>query len=389
MPFANEFLVAISREWLSYIFAVTGRSRKCIVLDLDNTLWGGVLGESGALGVVLGPHYPGLAFQNFQRALLTMWERGIILAINSKNNLSDVTEVFATNPHMILREEHFAAVRANWEEKSENVRSLAAELNIGTDSMVFLDDSPLERELMTQALPEVLVPDFSVAPEEFVNVLYALNVFHQLSLTKEDAQKGIMYAQERRRREAQDTTQSKEEYIASLGITLAVSQNAPLHIPRVAQLTQKTNQFNLTTRRYVEGDIATRFEQDYVFDGEVTDKFGQYGIVIVAIVTVREDMAELDTFLMSCRAMGRSVEFAFLEHCLSVLHAKGISEIEAIFAPTAKNAPVADFLPAFGFTEVSQDDTTGKKRYTLDIGAYMEKQSKNKAKPALTLTHTP
>ena len=229
MPFSNDFFVALSSEWLSFIHATTGRSRKCIVLDLDNTLWGGVVGEQGPLGIELGPQYPGLAFQNFQRALLKLLQRGVILAISSKNNLADVREVFEKNPHMILKEEHFAAVRANWQDKSVNIQSIAHELNIGTNSMVFIDDNPLEREQVVQRLPEVLVPDFSIEPEQFVQKLYSLNVFHQMTLTQEDAKKNQMYAEERKRREAFLSAQSPEDYIASLKIRLSVSERTKRH----------------------------------------------------------------------------------------------------------------------------------------------------------------
>lgn len=354
MPFSNEFVVALTSEWLANIRALTGRARKCLVLDLDQTLWGGIVGEVGATGIALGPTYPGVAFQNFQRTLLKLWERGVILAINSKNNLDDVLEVFQRNPHVILRAEHFAAIRANWDDKSDNIASIAAELNIGTDSMVFLDDSPLERERMRAERPEVLVPEFSLPPEQYVPTLLSLNVFHQMSLTQEDREKGRMYAAERARKEVLTTVHSKKDYIATLGITVAISASADCDLARVAQLTQKTNQFNLTTRRYAEADIRRMLERGWrVYSAEVADKFGSYGIVIVAIVDTTTPEAILDTFLMSCRVMGRDVEYTFLERVCNRLRTHGVTSLTASFVPTAKNAPAADFLPTAGFTEVA------------------------------------
>ena len=370
IPFTNDFFVALCHEWFACIQAIRGRSRKCIVLDLDNTLWGGVVGETGPLGIALGPGYPGIAFQNFQRTLLRLWERGIILAIASKNNLADVQEVFKKNPHFILKEEHFAALRANWDDKSDNLTAIAQELNIGTDSMVFIDDSPLERERMRKEHPEVLVPEFSIAPEEYVRTLLSLKVFHQMSLTEEDKKKGRMYAEERQRTAVLKHTKNKKEYIAELGIRLKVFAGADNDIARVSQLTQKTNQYNLTTRRYSEADIRRFLKEGWhVYSAEVADKFGEYGIVIVALIAPEKPVARLDTFLMSCRVMGRDVEFAFLAYLIQRLYAAGYRRMTASFIPTPKNIPSKNFLPDAGFTE-KKGGTKGTKEYALLIKAH-------------------
>ncbi len=373
IPFTNDFFSELAREWFACIQAVTGKSRKCIVLDLDNTLWGGVVGEAGPTGITLGPGYPGIAFQNFQRTLLRLWERGMILAIASKNNLADVQEVFEKNPHLILKEEHFAAIRANWNDKSDNITELAQELNIGTDSMVFIDDSPLEREQVRHQHPEVLVPEFSIAPEEYVNALLSLKVFHQMSLTEEDKKKGKMYAEERQRTVVLKNTKSKKEYIDELGIHLKIFEGPANDIARVSQLTQKTNQYNLTTRRYSEADIRPLLSKGWhIYSAEVTDKFGEYGNVIVALIAPNEMEARLDNLLMSCRVMGRDVEFAFLNHILGKLRASGIQKITASFIPTAKNIPAKDFLSMAGFTE-DRVDSSGERGYSLDIVKHLEK----------------
>lgn len=352
IPFTNDFFVALCREWVACIKALMGRARKCIVLDLDNTLWGGVVGEAGPLGIALGPDYPGIAFQNFQRMLLKLWERGVILAIASKNNLSDVQEAFQKNPHFILKEEHFAAIQANWEDKSENILAIAKELNIGTDSMVFIDDSPLERERMRQERPEVLTPEFSLAPEEYVNALLSLKVFHQMSLTEEDMGKGKMYAEERQRTDVLKNTKSKKDYIAELGITMKVFEGEENDVARVSQLTQKTNQCNLTTHRYSDADILRLMKDGWqVYSAEVSDRFGDYGIVIVALVAPEKNGARLDTFLMSCRVMGRDVEFTFLDYIKKKLSVAGFKKLSASFIPTAKNIPSKNLLVDAGFSE--------------------------------------
>ncbi|MES2203237.1 MAG: HAD-IIIC family phosphatase [Patescibacteria group bacterium] len=366
MPFTSEFCVALAHEWLSYIYALTGRARKCIVLDLDNTLWGGVVGEAGPRGIALGGAYPGNAYADFQRALLRMWERGILLAINSKNNATDVDEVFEQNPHMILTKDHFAAIRTNWDDKTDNMRSIAAELNIGLDSLVFLDDSPVERERMRLGLPEVLTSELPAAPEEYTKLLFSLNVFHQMRLTREDKEKGKMYADERKRREVEHASASLEEYIANLGLEVTVAQGSEVDIARAAQLTQKTNQLNLTTKRYSEGDIAAMIKRgDVVMTGEVKDKFGHYGIVILAIVTLSGTPA-LDTFLMSCRVMGRGVEKTFFDALKAELRTRGIKELQATFVPTKKNAPAVGLLASLGAKEVSRGEG-GEVLYTVAV----------------------
>lgn len=383
IPFTNDFFVELAREWFACIQAVTGKSRKCIVLDLDNTLWGGIVGEIGPLGIALGPGYPGVAFQNFQRTLLRLWERGIVLAIASKNNLADVQEAFRKNPHFILKEEHFAAIRANWDEKSDTIVDIAKELNIGTDSMVFIDDSPLEREKMRRERPEILVPEFSIAPEEYVSTLLSLKVFHQMSLTEEDKKKGKMYAEERQRTAVLKNTKSKKEYIDELGIRLKVFEGADNAIARISQLTQKTNQFNLTTKRYNEADIQRLLKDGWqIYSAEVTDKFGEYGIVILAIVAVDDTEARLDTFLMSCRVMGRDVEFVFLEYIIKKLHTAGCKKMTASFIPTSKNIPSKDFLPDAGFIE-NKSGKKGPKEYSLDIVTHIKKRAKEKPSIAI------
>lgn len=383
-PFTNDFLLVLAEEWVSYVRTLLGKTKKCVVVDLDNTLWGGVAGEAGPHGILLGPDYPGLAYQNFQHALLSLYGRGVILAINSKNNPADVAEVFAQNPHMVLKEDHFAAIKANWDDKAKNLVAIAEELNIGLDSLVFLDDDVLNRNLVRSMLPEVTVPELPSAPEDYIPMLYSLNLFNQLRLTEEDLEKAKMYADEGRRKNVQYSAQSVEEYIQQLGIVITVEKNDPVSIPRLSQLTQKTNQFNLTTRRYGEKELSQMIANGAViFAGDVSDKFGDYGKTVLAIMKpTTGSVAELDTFLMSCRVMGRGVEGGFMKHIAEELRRVGFERMNAVFIPTKKNMPVKDFLPTLGFAETGRTEDTV--HYSIDLARLAELQS-----PVVVKSKTP
>lgn len=354
-PFTNTFLTVVAESWYAYVRAMTGAAKKCIVADLDNTLWGGVVGEVGPLGISLGPDYPGSAYQAVQRALLNLYGRGVILALNSKNNPADVAEVFARNQHMILKEDHFAAVRINWQDKATNIMEIADELNIGLDSMVFLDDDPVNRGLVRKMLPQVFVPELPENPEEYVPLIHRFDLFNQFNLSHEDLQKSKMYADERKRIYVREAATSIEDYIKDLGIQIIPEINKTDFLPRIAQLTQKTNQFNLTTRRYTEKELENMIKAgDLICAAEVSDRFGSYGKTIMAIVKLKKgSVAELDTFLMSCRVMGRGVETAFLGYVAGVLAKKGVKRLAACFIPSPKNKPAENFLSSSGFKLVT------------------------------------
>lgn len=386
IPFTQEFTAALAEEWFAYIRALLGKSKKCIVLDLDNTLWGGVVGEVGPRGIDLGPEYPGNAYVNFQHTLLDFYNRGVLLAIASKNNPEDVREVFEKNPSMVLKESHFAAVRANWDDKTANLLAIAKELNIGTDSMVFLDDDPLNRRLVATQIPEAAVPEFSVPPEEYSRILYSLNLFHQFSLTKEDKQKGKMYADERKREKVREAAKDVRHYIAELGITVRVGINGEDLIPRLSQLTLKTNQYNLTTKRYSENEIRKLMQSGaLVFSGTVSDIFGDYGTVIMAIIAhdPAKNEALIDTFLMSCRVMGREIERAFMDYIVTKLYERRIAVLHATYIPTPKNKPASAFLGSYGFIPEKSKD--GFPPYHLDIAARTKTLS-SKAGEIITVT---
>jgi FkbH-like protein len=378
-PFSNTFFTLLAEYWFAYIRALAGKSKKCIVVDLDNTLWGGVVGETGPLGVELGTTYPGSAFQNFQRALLGFYNRGVLLAINSKNNAADVDAVFDQNSDMVLKKEHFAVIKANWQDKDKNILEIAEELNINTDSFIFLDDDPVNRELVRMKFPEVYVPEFSLPPENYAAVLYSLPLFSPMTITDEDKERGKRYSDESRRKQLLVKTKDISEFIAGLNISIHFAINDCLQIPRISQLTLKTNQFNLTTRRYTEKDIEDKMIDGQVFGGQVCDKFGDYGLTIVAIIKrTSPKSGKLDVFLQSCRVMGRGVEFRFLDAVLGQLAADGLENLEAEFIPTAKNDPAAEFLPAFGFKLTHQNDA-GASTYQLDLNNYQPSEKVNQS----------
>lgn len=366
-PFTNDFLYRVSLEWFAYIKSIIGITKKCLVVDLDNTLWGGVVGEVGPLGIALGPDYPGNAFVAFQKVLLEYYHRGIILAINSRNNPADVLEVFEKNPHMVLKESHFACIVTNWETKADNLIHIAKELNIGLDSMVFIDDDAMNRDLVKTQLPEVSVPDFSLQPETYAHTLLNLPDFHSLTLTEEDMRRGEMYASERKRKEIQTKAPTLKEYLTTLNIQVRITINNRDVIPRLSQMTQKTNQFNLTTLRATESEISDWIENEaLVYAGEVSDNFGSYGLTLMSSFHPKsETELSLEVCLMSCRVMGREVEHAFFESIAHDLVSRGYTTVHATYTPTTKNIPSQSYLSALGGTKI--DEENGSEIYHLDL----------------------
>lgn len=351
---ALNYIPYLAEDLMAYIKPVLGINRKCIVLDLDNTLWGGVVGEEGFEGIELGPKASGDAFFEFQRHLLSLSQRGIILAINSKNNPDDALKVLKDHPYMVLREENFASMRINWNDKISNIKEIAEELNIGLDSMVYIDDDPINREIMTKALPEVLTVDLPKDPSLYTQTLLNLNDFNVLKLTVEDAKRGEMYIQQRKRTEFEKTASNLGEFLSQLDIRIKIRKADQFTIPRIAQLILKTNQFNLTTRRYQEEDVR-KFSKDpdiLVGCAQVEDKFGDNGITGAFII--RKDSPiewTIDTFLLSCRVMGRGVENAIMGFILNEAKREGVIKIKGQYSPTKKNKPCEDFLPDYGFIQ--------------------------------------
>jgi FkbH-like protein len=348
---AFNYIPYFAYELMSYVKTMLGVSRKCIVLDLDNTLWGGIVGEDGFDGIELAQTSNGKAFVEFQKQLLSLWQQGIILAINSKNNFDDAMKVIREHPDMILREKHFASIQINWDDKAQNIKQIAEEINIGLNSIVFFDDDKLNQERIKQEFPEVLTVDMPNDPSQYSSILTNLNDFNALQRTEEDTKRGVMYAQQRQRKQFENTVSNLDQFLKQMDIKVKIKQSNGFLIPRISQLTLKTNQFNLTTRRYQEEEIR-KFSKDENFEvgcAQVLDKFGDNGITGAYIVKKNETNWILDTFLLSCRVMGRGVEDAMLSHILKDAKNNGIEEFKAEFIPTLKNKPAENFLSDFGF----------------------------------------
>ena len=354
---ALNFIPSFAYDLMSYIKPITGTNKKCIVLDLDNTLWGGIIGEDGFDGIELGHSSNGKAFVDFQKELLSLWNHGIILAINSKNNFDDAMKVINEHPNMILRKKNFASIQINWDDKAQNLKQIAEEINIGLNSIVFFDDDKINRERIKKEFPEVLTIEIPDDPSQFSSILKNLNDFNVLQRTDEDIKRGQMYAQQRERKELEKSISNLDDFLEQLDIKVKMKNSNEFLIPRISQLTLKTNQFNLTTRRYQEEEIRN-FTNDHKFIvgcAQVLDKFGDNGITGVYIINKQDKIWSIDTFLLSCRIMGRGVENGILSQILIDAKHNGVEEIRANFIPTQKNKPAENFLPDFGFKKEGEN----------------------------------
>jgi len=367
LPIAADYLLAMAREWIRFIVPLSGRTAKVLAVDLDNTLWGGVIGEDGVTGIQLGPEFPGAAFQSLQRALLDLSRRGILLAVCSKNNRDDAMTAIETHPGMLLRAKDFAALRMNWTDKEQNLREIAQELNVGIDALAFLDDNPFEREQVRAALPEVTVIDLPKNPLNFSAAVRGCAVFERLALSKEDRHRTEMYSAQMQRSNSEQTFQSKTDFFRHLEQEVEIDPVTELTLARAAQLTQKTNQFNLTSRRYTEVQMAEMVKRPgwHIFSIAVRDRFGDHGVVGVAITHDTGDQCDIDTFLLSCRVIGRTIETAFLAYLATSAAERGRKRLLGRFLPTKKNAPARDFYQQHGFHEQETSDLGS--RWTLDL----------------------
>jgi FkbH-like protein len=348
-----SYIPHLAEELMGYVKANLGVNRKCIVLDLDNTLWGGIIGEDGFDRIDLSLKPPGMAFMEFQRVLLALYQRGVILAINSRNNEDEALRAIRDHPFMVLREEHFATMKINWSDKISNMKEIAQELNIGLDSIVYFDDDPINRELMSKAIPQIKTIDLPDDPSLYASTLMQINDFNTLVMTNEDRNRGEMYREEHKRTELKRSSSNLEDFLKQLEIRVTMKKANNFTIPRIAQLTLKTNQFNLTTRRYQEEDVETLAQDHTKLIGcaQTQDKFGDNGITGVYIVNKNHVDKEwfIDTFLLSCRVMGRGIEDAMMGYILSKAKEEGVIKVKAEFIPTKKNKPCEQLLPNFGF----------------------------------------
>jgi FkbH-like protein len=357
LPCAAAQLPRLACEWLRYLQPLSGRLAKVVVADLDNTMWGGVVGEDGSAGIRLGEEHPGAAYRELQRALLDLTRRGILLAIASKNNPTDAMEVLEQHPGMLLRPKHFSAMRINWNEKTDSLREIAVELNVGLDALAFLDDNPVERHRVRAELPEVMVIDLPEDPWRYAPKIRDCPWFERLSLSEEDRHRSAYYAAEQQRAVLETSCVTREDFLRSLQQVVEIAVVNQDTLTRVAQLTQKTNQFNLTTRRYSEQQIneLARRPDCHVLSIRVKDRYSDNGLVGVAITRDRDDACEIDTFLLSCRVIGRGVETAFLAHLAGEARLRGKTRLEGWFLPTKKNSPAREFYSANGFQMIRSE----------------------------------
>lgn len=367
-PIAGGMQSHLAAEYVKYIAALLGMTRKCMVLDLDNTLWGGVVGEDGPDGIALGPNYPGNAFMEFQRYVQDLRRRGVIIAAASKNNPADVDEVLTRHSFMLLRSDDFAAMEINWGPKSESIVRLAERLSIGLEHMVLVDDNPAECEQVRRALPMVRVVTLPTAPEAYVRTLQEMALFDTLGLSSEDRKRGELYRQRAEAESLRSSMASVEDYYRNLEMKLTIAPVKEESLVRAAQLTRKTNQFNVTTTRYSEAELANRTGQpDWVVSTvSVKDRFGDNGIVGVVMAQTKGRALEIDTLLLSCRVIGRTVETAMLAHLCDEARKRQLSVIHARIVPTTKNAPVRDVFERHGFTK-SNEDSAGTTYWLLDL----------------------
>ena len=371
LPMRADRLNDVASGWLQHLVPVAGRVCKAVVCDLDNTLWGGVVGEEGIAGIKVGPESKGLPFQALQQTLLNLRARGILLAISSKNNHEDALEAINGHPEMLLREEHFSAMRINWQPKSQNLSEIAQELNIGIDSLAFLDDNPVERLQVRGEHPEVAVLDLPEDANLYAPLVADCPLFQRLSVSSEDRVRSVMYAQQKQRAELQESTGSLEDFYRSLEMKITFGGVDDLSLARVAQLTQKTNQLNMTTRRYSEQQIS-EFAADpakRVYWVQVVDRFGDNGIIGVMIVEEQGTAWEIDTFLMSCRVISRSVETAMLGFlCEQAIEAKA-EKLAGDFLPTKKNAPAEKIYADHQFQKIEADEQGSRWELRLSTNA--------------------
>ena len=347
-----DFIPYLVNDLMGYVIATLGMSKRCIVLDLDNTLWGGIVGEDEFDGIKLGSDPSGKSFVEFQKYLLGLHNRGILLAINSKNNFDDAIKVIEEHPDMILKKEHFASIKINWNDKVSNIKEISDELNFGLENFVFFDDDPLNREFMKSSLPQVLTVDLPTDPSKYVRTIQEMNEFNLLKITDEDNQRGVMYSQQRDRKTLEKSSDNLEDFLKNMDLKITIKKADSFTIPRISQLILKTNQFNLTTKRYSLEEIQKMSQNDDILIGcvQVEDKFGDNGIT-AAFIVEKNGAKEwiLDTFLLSCRVMGRQIEKSILGYIIKLAKQNNVDKIIANFIPTKKNQPIENFLPDCGF----------------------------------------
>lgn len=362
--------VALGHNVAAIIKSVYGKSKKCLVLDLDNTLWGGVIGDDGLQNLILGKDHPvGEAFLDFQRYVKNLQKRGVILAVCSKNDEENAKEGFS-HPDSVLKLEDFSAFKANWNSKPENIREIAAELNIGLDSMVFIDDNPAERALVEEQLPEVGVPNVGTDVSAFAEILEHERFFEVDKVVQDDLSRSAYYAANAERSAGQARFSNYGEFLASLEMSAEISSFRPVYLERITQLINKTNQFNLTTRRYTSGEVeAIAKDPGFItLYGRLADKFGDNGLVSVLIGAITDETLQLDLWLMSCRVLKREMELAMFDGLIEQCQERGLRKIIGVYIPSKKNRMVAGHYASLGFRSMGET-SEGRELWCYDIPA--------------------
>jgi FkbH-like protein len=370
---ATEHLPAVARNITDIALAARGRTVKCVILDLDNTLWGGIVGDDGVDGIALSAHGDGEAFHRFQSFLLGLKKRGILLCVCSKNEHAAAIKPFEEHPEMVLRKDDITIFVANWENKVENIKRIRESLEIGYDTIVFLDDNPFERNSVRAILPDVIVPELPEDPADYIKALSELNLFETTSVSAEDSGRADLYRAEFERRSSAHTFSSFEEYLQSLNMTIEVARFEPSRLSRIAQLLQRSNQFNLTTHRYNERECETMMLDASCLPlyGCLRDRFGDHGLI--SIIVARPDptasVLEITDWLMSCRVLARGVEEYLMKYVIGEATRLKLEVVAGTYIPTAKNAMVREFFAKFGFQKVGET-AGGTTRWQLRVADY-------------------
>ncbi len=351
--YSVDFYKSYSIQVRPYILSLIGKSKKVLIFDCDNTLWGGILGEDGFENIEMSSNsIKGKIFNEVQKIALNLNKKGVILGLCSKNNMEDVDEVINSHPDMIIKNQNLSIKKINWNNKASNLKEIADKLNVGLDSIVFVDDSLFEINLIRSSLPEVTTIKVPEAIHDYPNMLREnIDLFYNLYNTKEDLEKTKMYNQENERRKIKNRFKNIEDYISSLELKITITENDDLNTSRLSQLTQKTNQFNLTTKRYSVADFDTFLNdpEKVIYSVSVVDKYGSYGITGLVILVLKNNKAIIDTFLMSCRILGRNIEFVMMNFIISKLKTKNITTINAEYIKNKKNHHVEPFYKNCSF----------------------------------------
>jgi len=372
LPFSPRYLPIYSEYICRILAARLGKSRRCLILDLDNTLWGGVIGDDGIEGILIGNGDPTAeAYLHIQQTALNLRERGIVLAISSKNEESTALLPFKNHPDMLLREEHFAAFQANWSDKASNIRAISEMLSLGLESIVFLDDNPAERMQVRLELPEVAVPELPDDPALYVRTLIAAGYFEAITYSQEDSKRASFYQENIKRTRILSESSNLDEYLKSLDMEITFSEFDVTGRARIAQLISKSNQFNLTTKRYNEKDVKELEENPLFYTNQIRlkDTFGDNGMISVVICKKNLDTWEIDTWLMSCRVLSRKVELAVLQNILMEAKNQGVSKLIGVYSPTARNVIVKHHYEKLGFVKVSGESVI--ETWELNIANYV------------------